>query len=289
MFAYLASFDASLLTGSIGLATAGHTTIAPILLNTMSGTSSSGGAVVKVFNHHPSGLGTTVGRDKASTQMLAPKYGALSWAATVQARLRAQATTNGWGADANQIFFGFSTVLCRYNIQYTPGNLTVTFAGDAAALFGYNGSLSGSTVYPAPNVPYYGIVPSLSSVSMTSVSEGIDYEPEDISTQAVSAQGVVFGLSRNVSPLCRDWVQQYESKANTERLTSTIFSHRGLFETCRSALPFVITDNFTGFSEVFFLRGDSCNFGRDTFEMVAIAFDQFYHIKYRTYFMGRLA
>lgn len=289
-FAYMASFDVVNLTGSVGLSTAGKTTIAPINLNTLSATSVTGSNAVRVFNHCPiNGLGTTIGRDRAATATLAPKYGSSTWAAVVQARLRAQATTNGWGAQANDIVVSFNQTTLRYTFSYSA-TFTVNFASDAPALFGWNTStLSGASSYQGTQLPYYIITPTLSAVSMTSTTEGIDYEPEDISSQSVSAQGVVYSISRSVSPLYRDWVQQYESSSRTLRSTSNVFTHQDLFEVVRGALPFVVQDNFNGFSEVFYLRGDSANWGRDTYEMVAVAYDGAYHVKYKTIFAGRLA
>lgn len=289
-FCYSSSFNVGLLTTeTIQLATSGKSTFS-VNISTATSTTISGGNITQVYNHwSAAGLGSTVGKDPKNTQSLAFKYSGDMWPGRLQSLLRTGATTAGWAGTANNIVVTFDTTTLRYTISYSA-TFTITFGGSAARIHGYTGTLSGASSYVAPSLPYYILVPVLPAASTPATGDGIDYEPEDITVQGISAQGVPFSLSRGVTLMCRDWTQQYESKANTVRGYGVgPFCHQTLFESCRGGLPFIVDNGFgAGFAEAFVLRGDSANFGRDIVEMATPGNDAQYHVNYRTYLMGRV-
>ena len=208
-----------------------------------------------------------------------------------QNHLRDAGSTAGWGGAESALAFTYSETDHTYTLEYSA-TFTVTFgSAETAYLFGFNTLiLSGSASYTSTSTPWGVIVPILSAVS----SPTTNYEPDGISNQAVSASGAVTGLSRSVAPIYRDWVQQYESKEKTLRisaLSSHPFTHQELFEACRTGLPFVVIDGFgetddVHNKEVFFLRTEGSMF---KCERATDSNDAQFHISYKTVVAGYIA
>lgn len=242
-----------------------------------------------IFNHIGIGLGLTVGEDRARSTPMALTHSNTSLGDVTHNHLRDAATTAGWGGTATDITFAYDETAVTYTLSYSA-TFTITFGTiETAHLFGFTTlTLSGSASYTSTVTPWGIIRPVLSAVS----SPTPNYEPETIANQAVSSSGAVTGLSRSTSPIYRDWVQQYESKENTFRLSAVadqLFTHQELFECVRTSLPFVVVDGFGSpddySREVFYLRVEGSNFKTDR---ATDSNDAQFHIAYKTIVVGAI-
>lgn len=292
-FSYLASFDLREPRNNfstIQIATSGKTTINVNLFTDVDSDvpSSETSARTTVFNHVDIGLGFTIGEDRAASTPMALSHSNTSFPAVVQNHLRDAATTAGWGSASADITVSFDLTGHTYTLEYSA-TMSVTFGNaETAALFGFTTlTLTSAASYTSPSVPWGCIVPILSAVS----SPSTNYEPDGIANQAVSASGAVTGLARSVAPIYRDWVQQYESKEKTLRIsaqTTHPFTHQELFEVCRTGLPFVVVDGFGEVDEihnkeVFYLRTEGSMF---KCERATDSNDAQFHVSYKTIVAG---
>lgn len=298
-FAYSASFNVADITNlfsTITMTTAGKSAIVVTVANLRDAVvSTTNVAVTSVFNHAQSvGIGVAIGEDRSSDygQSLHQDsaYGAYPFNLVLQKALRdaASAASGGaWVGAQSNILVTFSNATLKYTISYSA-TIGITWGSDQTArLLGFLPTpLSGATSYTSPMLaPHFVIRPTLLGVCDPSPN----YEPEGIASQAVSASGLVFGLARSVSPIYRDWIQQYEPPEKAERLraltTSHPYTHQALFENCRTGLPFVVIDGGFGntFAEAFFLRADGCMWKP---ERASPGNGSQFHIKYQTVVAG---
>jgi hypothetical protein len=295
-FSYLASFDLREPRNNLStiqIATSGKSTISVNLFTDVDSDVNSSETTVKttVFNHADRGLGFTIGEDRAASTPMSLSYANTSFAEVVQNHLHDAASTAGWGGSESGLIISVDLTGHTYTIQYSA-TMTVTFgSAETAYIFGFDTLvLSSAASYTSTITPWGMIVPVLSAVS----SPTTNYEPDGISNQAISASGAVTGLSRSVAPIYRDWVQQYESKEKTLRisaLSSHPFTHQELFEVCRTSLPFVVVDGFgetdeNHNKEVFFFRTEGSMFKA---ERATESNDAQFHISYKTVVAGYVA
>lgn len=291
-FAYLASFDT--MTGGftgIQISSASKPTFTlqlntltdvPPLLTTVTTT---------VFNHiNNNGLGLTFGQDAGTSQNLGNSFGSLAFSAVLQLGLRNAASAAGWGGTASNITVTFNNSTLQYTIGYSA-TLGVIFGTNDARLLGFGSVLSGASSYVSNRTPDYIIAPSYPGVMTPGTRDGRNYEPSGITSQAVSGTGTVFGMWRPACPLYRDWTQQYEPPEKTERIranpTVHPFTHQGLFEKCRTGIPFVVINGFgNGFNEVFFLRADKASAWMPEFASPGNAAQS--HIRYEAVVAGTI-
>lgn len=175
--------------------------------------------------------------------------------------LQTEATAQGWGTKKPRVTFDTTTghyAVSAYD-GVTEQATSLVFSNDTAkALLGFlSTSITTATGHTSDAVPLYVISPTLGDVS----DPTLNYEPAAIGNRVSVDSGAGFGLARYVSPLYRDWRQEFEVKARTMRL-SKVFAHpwtfQHLFEHCRGRFPFLVSDG--GFEltetypEVFTLR-----------------------------------
>lgn len=291
-FSYLASFDVSDPGNGfsyIQVAASGKTSF-QVQVPSFSNGTWEGGNTCRVFNHYSGlGLGRTASEDRRVPLQLSQSYGGDSFGFLTQNIIRAGATTAGWGTTAvNALTCAFtssSTPVLRYTFGYNSAFAIAFGSAATASLYGFSSlTASGSASLVGDILPDFIIKPSLPAVSDPTTN----YEPDSITSQAVSGSGIAFGLSRSAAPLYRDWVQQYELRENTLRLaalTTAPFTHQELFESGRGMYPFVVQNGFgTGNDEVFILRAEGSNFKPDR---AAPGWDVF-HITYKTIVQGTI-
>ncbi len=185
-----------------------------------------------------------------------------SWAAAVDQVIKAEALVQGWDLDIPTLTFSTSTG--AYGFSASLSNTSLTFSTtNGAKLFGFSGNSSSAASHTSDITPLYVIAPTQLQVSFPSPS----YEPDAIGGHIVTDTGQSHGLSAYDSELYRDWVQQFETLAKTERdeaASSHPWTFLHLFEHCRTKLPFVVSDG--GFAttstdpEVFMFREDGASF-----------------------------
>jgi hypothetical protein len=250
------------------------------------------GDAIRVFNHYPTGLTSAVAEDAEASTGLGITAAVQSWGTLFQQRMQQAAQAAVWGS--------FGTLTCTYNVAtqrytFTYGGspiVTIEFSTTATArLFGFSGNFSGSSNSISGTLtPSFVIVPSLRAVT-TEGTDGPNYEPTNISMQAVSEYGSVFGLTRAAAPLLRDWTQQSEPKAKALRLSATSshpFTHQELFEKCSSVHTFVVTDGFgDGKDYVFKLRADASTWSQKTCKRAGGEMDDaLFDVRYEAQVLG---
>lgn len=290
-FSYLASFDVSDPANGfsyIQFAASGKTSF-QIQVPTFNELTWEGANLAKVFNHYGGlGLGRTASEDRRVLLQLSQSYGGASFGAITTTFARAAAITAGWGTtSANALNCVYNSAILRYTFSYTVGaTLALSFGSAAtASLYGFSAlSASATTNVVGDILPDFIIKPVLPSVCDPTTN----YEPDSITSQAVSGAGISFGLSRSAAPLYRDWVQQFEPRENTLRLaalTTAPFTHQELIESVRGSFPFVVQNGFgTANDEVFIIRAEGSNFKPDR---AAPGWDVF-HVSYKAIVQGTI-
>ena len=263
-FQYLASFDITDARNNFGSIELVRFPLGNFSLNLKSDISNglnSSGQTMRILNHYPTGIANAVGEDSEENAGLSFTAATQSFGALIQQRIRQGAVAASW-LNGNTLTCSYDTATMRYTFGYGGTLLHINFSNTATArLFGFSGSWSGSSSSITGDiVPSFAIQPSLSDVTTNDV-EGVNYGADGISMQGVSEYGSVFGITRECAPIFRDWTQQSEPKAKTQRLAAASthpFTHQELFERCRSVHPFVVVDGFgDGHDYVCKLRPDS--------------------------------
>ncbi len=186
-------------------------------------------------------------------------FAQLAWSSSVEAALRTAATAAGWAAKIPSVSWSSTTGAYTFTVATVTSSLTwSTTAG--RTLFGFAADSTTASSHTSAITPTFVVKPTLS----VGVSEPTpNYEPRGIGNRISSDTGAGFGTARYVSPLYRDWIQQYETKAKTIRLSvdeSHPWSFQHLFEHCRGMYPFIVIDGGFGsvlsYPEVFTFRED---------------------------------
>lgn len=286
---YFLGFDNSLLSlGTITLATAGETDVVVNMSSGVSGTDQNSASSTLFWHYeHSNGSSKVRGVDPDQTTHVA-EYSSTSYTAALQAALRAEATTQTW-ASPNDIDVTINTTTGIITIAFTA-TITVTFSAAAGRnLLGFSSSpQSGASSYVGDQTPKYIIDPTVDGASDCTP----DYEPPGVASASVANDGQVYGISRTVSPIYRDWVQQYETKAKTLRVAAAS-THpttlQALFEHCRCDYAFVVADG--GFNnsndECFMLRDDGAHFDSASARATPGNDSQF-NIPFRTIVLGEM-
>lgn len=174
-----------------------------------------------------------------------------------------------------------------YTFSYSAA-FTIAFSNaKTAAFLGFpNSTTASSTIQTSAYYPLYTIAPR----SVTSLATP-NYEPDAVGNHVVADDGTGFGMSREVSPLYRDWIQQYETKEKTIRLNAAIThptTFQEMIEHCRGGFPFLVEGGGFGTGlacEAFSLRSESCKWLP---ERASIANDAQFHIAFKTVVEGKV-
>lgn len=278
---YFAGFDVSALTlGTITLSTAGKSD-AVVTLSSV--TDTAGDSTTTSLFCHPLAFASQTSQGSAGSSVL-QEWSAVSYAAALQTDLRAAATAQSWVSPSNiNVTCSASTGI--YTIAYSTATFSIAWSTAAGRNFlGYSGNQSGGTSYVGDQTPTYIIAPTLTDVSDPTTN----YEPGSIASHAMADDGTGFGIARTESPIYRDWIQQFETKAKTLRLSAAsahpwTFQH--LFEHCRTVYPFYVTSSFNAGSnyEAFKLREDGCSFKP---ERATPGNDTQFHVPFRCHVLG---
>lgn len=292
---YHATFDVAVAHPYIGvLNTAGTLTLKTsgkpdvvVAVSAITSLAVSGGASVSVFNHSKYPLGHTTGADRLKTPRLAATHPTDSFASAVEAALQAEATVQGWTTPAG-ITVSVSDVTAFYTFAYSVQDFELLFSSSfTRALFGFSSDESGAGSYTGTETPFFSINPTSQAASDFNGMAAIDYEPEAPASSGVTDSGDVFGISRTVEHVYRDWFQQYETKALTIRENAAapnLFTFQDLFEQNR-ARPFVVMDGFGKlFDEVFQLRTEGTPWAP---QRATAGNDNQFHIGFMCHVIGR--
>lgn len=270
---YTAAFDAAVLTlGTITLATAGESD-AVVTLSSITNVDVEGNVTESsVFWHNePSNATTSTnirinGEDPSSTVRLGT-MSKRSFAKALEVALEAQ--MGGWTTPTD-LAVSWSRTTGYYTISWPHANFTITFSLAAGrGLLGFSGTQSGATSYTSTLMPTYVIDTTVDTVSENT----INYEPRAIGNHGETDGGKGFGLARTVSPLYRDWRQEFETKEKSVRLSAAAahpWTFQHLFEHCRGQLPFAVVNGGFGATaftddEAFSFRGDSTHWAAKAF------------------------
>ncbi len=240
---YLASFDVvdeNTLHGfgTITLSTAGETDVV-VTLSSITGTDSDGNTGATQFWVYQSSEYYCVDQSRYA-QTRFPHIAKASWAKAVDLALKAEAVSEGWAAKVPTCSFSLSTGF--YTISVATVNSAVAWStAGGRKLFGFSGDSSSAASHVGTVTPLFVINPTLASVS----DPTLNYEPDAIGSRVTTDSGSGTGLARRVSPLYRDWRQEYETKEKTMRLQAASthpWTFQDLHEHCRGIFPFVTYD-----------------------------------------------
>lgn len=211
-----------------------------------------------------------------------------TWAKAVDTALKAEAVTQGWAAKIPSCTWSSATGFYTFAVA-TVNSAVAWSASSGRALFGFSGNSATAASHVGTIMPMYVISPTLGSVS----DPTLNYEPSAIGNRVAADNGAGFGLARRVSPLHRDWRQEYETKEKTMRLQAAAahpWTFQHLFEHCRGRFPFLVYDggfhDTETFPEAFTFRDDGIAFVP---ERATPGNDAQLHIPFRCVVEGTLA
>lgn len=252
---YFAVFDTSDSGfGSLTFATSGKSDLV-VAISSLTDTTVDASKTSSLFTHHQYGLGNTLGLDLNRTSQLDADFGNDSFLTVLNARIATLATAATWSAPPT-VAFSWTTGYYTFTHGTLPTSMVISNAA-TRKLFGL-ASLSYADIRATPAVstlvPHYMIVPTMDGVSFPTS----DYEIDDVTSLSIAGDGRVFQLSRDTVALCRDWVQQFETKEKTLRLSAATahpFTFQELFDQCKRGFPFIVSDGFTdSYDEAFYLK-----------------------------------
>jgi hypothetical protein len=286
---YSVAFDAAdsdVSYGTLTVATAGKTSIVITFAN-LTATSMDATTTSSVFFHYDtiSNLRITSQDPLGTTRR--GEIATSPFAAAINAAMFTAATANSWSSPSSLVM-GFNTSTGIYTFSYTTTfSLTWTVAA-GRALCGFSANQSGASSYTGTVVPTFTLLPTLDAVCLNTPN----YEPDSIATHVVADDGGGFGTERYVSPIYRDWVQQFEVKAKTMRASAASthpYTFQHLIEHARGRWPFIVLRGFgsdTALDEVFSLRTESTSWKPDRASFMD---DAQFHIPFKTVVEGTLA
>ncbi len=244
--------------GNLTLSTAGETNLVIPIAN-IRGTSCDGTADATTFWVWEAGTFHCVDHSPFA-QARFRRFSATTWAGAVDAALKASAISAGWAAKIPSCTWSKTTGFYTFAVATVTSAITWS-AVPGRSLFGFAGNSATASSHTSAIMPTFVINPTLPAVSVPEGGTHLEYEAEGISDSVSSDTGDTFSIARYVAPLHRDWLQQFETKAKTVRLSadeSHPWTFQHLFEHCRGHFPFIVYGggfNDTDSNLVFTLRG----------------------------------
>jgi hypothetical protein len=268
---YLAAFDVIKENtlhgfGTITLTTAGETDVVVDLAN-ITGTGADNVSGATTFWVYSSGEKYCVDQSRHA-QTRFPRIAKSTWAKAVDTALKLEAVAEGWTTKVPACTFSLTTGLYTFSVATVNSAIAWSTTG-GRELFGFAGNSSSAASHVGTLTPLFVISPTQAAISVVSES-ALNYEPSGIGNRITTDSGSGHGLARRVSPLYRDWQQEYETKEKTMRLQAAAahpWTFQDLFEHCRGMFPFVVYDG--GFhttedaGEVFTFRTDGIPFAAE--------------------------
>lgn len=256
---YCASLDTTLLTlGTLTLTTAGKSDAVVTLGNASSATGNNGTILT-----HACAMSSFVSQGQRGAARFS-EMSDQSLATALQVLCQAALTSSSWTSPGG-FTVTWSKTTGKFTFAYTTANFTMAWSlADGRKFCGFSASQSGAATYTSDRVPTYVIAPTLDKAS----NDTTNYEPTGIASRATADDGTGFGIARYESPLRRDWVQEFETKEKSIRLSAASthpWTFQDLFEHCRTVFPFIVVDGFNddSYYECFTLREDGCVFNPD--------------------------
>lgn len=237
---YLAPFDtgnARLNLGTLTLSTAGKPDVVVDLTDIAQNNS-------QLFLHYNgvggSGWCTSVDESESATLLEFAQYG---FDVALTDAIQDEATAQGWTSPSNlTASFRRDNTPIGYRLRYSGSTITATWStagGRALMGFSANVAVAAETLL-ADVVPTHCIVPTLEFSSDDSTRDEAEnianhVRPDDNSSGS--------GTSRYVAPIVADWMQKFETKEKSERLSAASshpWTFQKLFEYCRGEYPFFV-------------------------------------------------
>lgn len=287
---YSAYFNVQDARHNLDAVTFGHATLPDfsVDITAMSYVTLEGSSSVTIFNHHQ--LAFLVDEDGESDPNISRLLPAAGFGEAFTLLMRDAADAMGW-PDVSSLRCDFDGSLYAFH-YFGDAFASISFGNiHTLRLFGFADDFAGSAEeVTGTRLPNFLINPELSAITMRD-TEGYIYEPTGISTSAMSAGGVQFGLTRSAIPRYRDFVQQAEPRTKVLRehaVTSHPFTHQLLFESCRSVIPFAVINGFDdGFRYLFKLRPQGCMWDLNACTRVGGEIDHaIFNVNYRVQQLG---
>lgn len=282
MMLYLPAFDVSKLAlGTMTLATSGKPNVV-IDLTALAYTAGDGSGNSPVLFHYDAAADFGfVSQDKAAV----PRRRDLALHAfdlVLETAIITGMVAQSWVTPILHTSYSFDITTGHYTISYNIANLSVTWSTTLGRqLCGFAANLSGAQAYTGTITPYFAIAPTLLATSDNTPN----YEPTGIASDCVADDGSGYGISREVAPTYRDWVQQYEIKAKSIRAAAVSthpYSFQALFEDCRTQYPIIVYNGFGDtIREAFTLRAEGAQWSAEQFR-AGRAIDFAFHIPFKT-------
>lgn len=280
---YYAGFDVSTLSlGTLTLATAGKPNVV-ITLSSVTGQTTLGASTSKMF-HGPADPVYTA-QDGSGEQRLSD-WAASNFADYLTNAMFIGATAQSWTSPAG-LSCSINTSTGIITFSYASAVFSLTWSTTAGRqLCGFAGDQSGAQSYVGTVVPTYCIAATLPAASNNTPN----YEPAGIANRIYADDGQGFGMAREVSPVCRDWLQQFETKEKTftaNAASTHPWTYEALFKYCRGQWPFVVVGGFgESFDEAFFFRSEGAVWRP---ERASEGNDAQFHIPFRTWVEASVA
>lgn len=296
---YTAPFDVAVhLAGTITITqTAAPNSSAVITLSTLSDTDADGLAS-SVFTHYAAGASGS--RYYSQDPLQALRHTGI---AVGNLAMDLTAAINAvWTPD---ITVTWSSTTGKYTFSAAEA-FTIAWSAAATAvgaqyIFGFAGDRTTASSHTGEYVAKFAIVTDLTATSVTGSATAQNYEPQGIGNHPIADDGRGYGLTRVVSPLYRDWVQQFEVPARCMRLSNGLaggyllaaytpvygyWTFQELFEYCRGIWPFIVIDGFgKTYNEIFSLRTDGMS---HELEPAALGDATHFHINFKTVVDGEV-
>lgn len=251
---YCAVFDVAAADGpafgTLTLATTGKTSCV-INLVALEGSSSS-----SLLWHHDTPYPQFFVSEDTAAVHRRTEISQYSFGVVLQTAIIAAMTANSW-VTPSVAAVTFSRTTGHYTISYAAAAFTMAWSTAAGrALCGYSADHAvAATSFVGDVVPTYAILPTMTATSLSTPNQ----EASEIASHAVADDGSTAGISMEVAPIVRSWVQQYELKAKAIRLNAASthpFTLQALREHCRTVYPFIVLDGFgDSYDEMFLFTG----------------------------------
>jgi len=225
-----------------------------------------------------------LGQDLRQSRLLSAQPGE-TVASQTQIRLRAEAALNSWTSPTSiTVTFNTSVNPPIYTFAYPTAFTSISFSTSMARqTYGFSGNFSGSSASVSGTTkPFWIVIPSTDGASNSTGN----YEPETRGSLGVSSGGAVYGVMPTANMICRDWVQEYETKAGTYReFASGQMTLQAIFERARSSYPFAVCNGFGDtYNEAFFLKSTAF-----TARRASPGNDDQFHVPFQCIVAGRSA
>lgn len=269
--------------GTLTLSTVGETDVVIDLTAV-----ASSGRYVYLHYNGVGGSGWCIAADESGEPRLTKDFAEYGFDVALTAALQAAATTATWPNPSNlTASFRRDNTPIGYRLRYTGGTITATWSTDAGrALFGFSANVAvAAETLLADCVPTHCIVPTLLFAS----GDLLEYELDGTASHVIPEDnGAGTGTSSYNASVAMDFMQQFETRAKTKRL-SAVTAHPESFERmvqyCRGERVFAVAyhRSTSHGGRVFALRTEGTRWRP---ERAGTTNDAHFHVNFQTVVIG---